>query len=145
MTDIVKSAKTVVRVELSEYKGRNYVSIREWTMWDKKEPDVLKATQKGVNIEEGQLDALIDALTALKGKPESEVRWAIMVRGTDNNQPEEHMLRVLRDAYEGRATYPKEPPPEPNSVLYKVEYVKGKVKRYKRIARSKHGLKWRVL
>ena len=64
--DIDKGGGEVIRVELSEFKGKTYLNIRIWYM--DKNTNELRPSQKGVTIKPELYSQLKDAL--LSAEPE---------------------------------------------------------------------------
>ena len=60
MVDIRKNSVEVIRIELSEFKGRSYVNVRLWVGGDRQ--GELIPTQKGVASRPEQLPEVIAAL-----------------------------------------------------------------------------------
>lgn len=65
--DIDKGAGEVIRVEISEYKGQNYLNLRIW--YTDKASGELKPTQKGITIK----PELYQKLKAAVLKAEDEI------------------------------------------------------------------------
>lgn len=66
IAQIVKSDTTIARVSLSDYKGKNYLNLREWYTKDKKQ---WYPSNKGIAFE---FDKVGEVVTAVE-KAEEEV------------------------------------------------------------------------
>ena len=64
MADIKTTGNNIVRVELSEYKEKNYVNIRQWYM--DKVTEEYKPTQKGVTLPLEKFFELQEAINELE-------------------------------------------------------------------------------
>ena len=64
-TYIEKNRNTDVMIGVSEYKGKNYLNIRECWL-DARNPGARNPTRKGVTLSVDKLDEVIKALRALK-------------------------------------------------------------------------------
>jgi hypothetical protein len=61
--DIQKSNNEIIRMEISEFKGRELINIRVWyQVLDEKGNIMYKPTQKGVAINVTQFDELKDGI-----------------------------------------------------------------------------------
>ena len=60
MVDIRRSSVEVIRVGLSEFRGRSYVHIRHWVESDRLGEYI--PTKRGVTLQPDQVRELIDAL-----------------------------------------------------------------------------------
>ena len=61
--DIQKSSNEIIRIEISEFKGRELINIRVWYQaLDEKGNVMYKPTQKGVAINVAQFDELKDGI-----------------------------------------------------------------------------------
>ena len=63
--DIEKSETDIIRIALNEFKGREYVDIRQHF---KNEDGEYTPTKKGVTFNPELIDEVIEGLTALKEK-----------------------------------------------------------------------------
>ena len=64
--DIDKGAGEIIRVEISEFKGKSYLNIRIW--YTDRDSGEYKPTQKGISIRPELFGALKDALLAAEGE-----------------------------------------------------------------------------
>jgi len=64
--DIDKGAGEIIRVEISEYKGQNYLNIRVW--YTDKNSGEFKPTQKGITVKPELFFQLKEAI--IKAEPE---------------------------------------------------------------------------
>ena len=60
--DIDKGGGEIIRVEISEFKGKNYLNIRTW--YTDRESGEYKPTQKGISIRPDLYEALKQAVLA---------------------------------------------------------------------------------
>ena len=59
--DIPKSNNEIIRIEISEFKGRDLINIRIWFQsFDEKGNAVYKPTQKGIAVNVSQYEELKD-------------------------------------------------------------------------------------
>jgi hypothetical protein len=63
--DIDKGNGEVIRVEMSEYKGAQYLNLRVW--YTDKNTNELKPTQKGITVKPELYDALKEAVLLAEG------------------------------------------------------------------------------
>ncbi len=63
--DIDKGNGEVIRVEISEYKGAQYLNLRVW--YTDKNSNELKPTQKGITVKPELYEALKEAVLAAEG------------------------------------------------------------------------------
>ncbi|MBU0516056.1 MAG: transcriptional coactivator p15/PC4 family protein [Proteobacteria bacterium] len=68
IAEITKNAREKVRVELSEYRGHDLISIRVW--WLDGNSDTWRPSKKGLALSIDQLPELMDALA--KARTEAE-------------------------------------------------------------------------
>ena len=66
--DIKRNNNEIIRVEVSEYKGKELINIRIWYVADRDADgrDIYKPTQKGVALNISEFSALKDAITKLE-------------------------------------------------------------------------------
>lgn len=64
MFEIKKSETEVIRVEKSEFKGKEYVQVRTWYLDQK--TDEWKPTQKGISVPIEKYEALREAINSLE-------------------------------------------------------------------------------
>ncbi len=61
--DIPKSNNEIIRIEISEFKGRDLINIRIWFQsFDEKGNAVYKPTQKGIAVNVSQYEELRDGI-----------------------------------------------------------------------------------
>ena len=61
--DIPKSNNEIIRIEISEFKGRDLINIRIWFQsFDEKGNAVYKHTQKGIAVNVSQYEELKDGI-----------------------------------------------------------------------------------
>lgn len=60
--DIDKGAGEIIRIEISEFKGKSYLNIRTW--YTDKESGEYKPTQKGVSVRPDLFEQLKQAILA---------------------------------------------------------------------------------
>lgn len=61
--DIQKSGNEIIRIEISEFKGRELINIRIWFQaFDEKGSAVYKPTQKGIALTVSQYEELKDGI-----------------------------------------------------------------------------------
>jgi len=64
--DIDKGSGEIIRIEISEYKGQNYLNLRVW--YTDKNSGEFKPTQKGITVKPELFPQLKEAV--LKAEPE---------------------------------------------------------------------------
>jgi hypothetical protein len=66
--DIKRNNNEIIRVEVSEYKGKELINIRIWYVADRDSEgkDIYKPTQKGVALNISEFSALKDAINKLE-------------------------------------------------------------------------------
>ena len=66
--DIKRNNNEIIRVEVSEYKGKELINIRIWYVADRdaEGKDIYKPTQKGVALNIAEFPALKDAIKKLE-------------------------------------------------------------------------------
>ena len=66
--DIKRNNNEIIRVEVSEYKGKELINIRIWYVADRdaEGKDIYKPTQKGVALNLSEFSALKDAVNKLE-------------------------------------------------------------------------------
>ena len=67
---IPKNALDEIRVEISEYRGHDFVSIRTWT--EKSDSKERVPTKKGITLKPEQLPELIAALVETQDEAQAE-------------------------------------------------------------------------
>ncbi len=64
--DIEKGGGEIIRVEISEFRGKSYLNIRTW--YTDRDSGEYKPTQKGVSIRPEQYDQLREAVLAAESE-----------------------------------------------------------------------------
>ncbi len=71
--DIEKGGGEIIRVEISEFRGKNYLNIRTW--YTDRESGEYKPTQKGVSIRPDQYEELKAAILAAESELKKLDGW----------------------------------------------------------------------
>ena len=133
-----KSAKVQLRVDISDYKGRKFINLRDWIL----QPDgEYTPTKKGVTVPPELIDELIDNLKKLKSRTATQIHqvdsplnaFAIAKSGTDVVFAKKHIYARIESA--------KGKTPPDGYGLYSVLVKKGVVVKHKLLFRRKSN-KW---